>query len=560
MQPERKDFSEIISPVITPRRSSLGRGDQSSQVTPLAPTERFMQHDRPYAASAHPLDQRHKPRLSGGPSRPTTVSNRGVQNWDSPLELPTSSRRRPSVPESTLGIPSRAYRQTNISHAAVNGQYHSSPLNDRSFSSHQQGSSPPTPRAEGTESTLSTTAPSTLWDTVEDVKSRLKKLELIRSMPTSSGAAISNATGERPATATTTVTTISSSPKRSQSQNASTDSTANPDLASLHPNLHSALAKSKLTINASTFKALEATSLDALMMVKMINNAGNSSAVFGADNRHLKRRADSLCRSLTELCIALSEGGRDIETTKPNSRPGSRDAQPSRQQRQRSIEDSRFTRDTSQDSDLSQTSRVLSRLQARRTSTLGFNNSTTSSREQSAEASPSHLTATTTAAAAVSPRLRTATALQRVRRTVETDDADPTVRPYSRATTETGHRTGPFSQRQKGSVRDREYISQHPHPHQDPRSPSVQSSMPIRRSYFDQTPLPTTPAGGLPGVKRYPERLTPHSADSGRLAKARQQRLASLGVYAGAGAARQVAGQAVVGRRATRHSSLEPGA
>jgi len=74
---------------------------------------------------------------------------------------------------------------------------------------------PETPRAaEGTESTVSTTAPSTVWDELEDLKSRIHRLELTGKLPATSGAAMSHASNERPATATTTVTTMSSSPKR----------------------------------------------------------------------------------------------------------------------------------------------------------------------------------------------------------------------------------------------------------------------------------------------------------------------------------------------------------
>lgn len=91
---------------------------------------------------------------------------------------------------------------------------------------------------DGTESTMSTTAPSTVWDELDDLKSRIRKLELTGKLPSSSAAAMSSMAGERPRTATTTVTTVSSSPKHKQKASSNSPPRCSTDTGRYRSKLH----------------------------------------------------------------------------------------------------------------------------------------------------------------------------------------------------------------------------------------------------------------------------------------------------------------------------------
>lgn len=171
-------------------------------------------------------------------------------------------------------------------------------------------------RQDGTESTLSTNAPSTVWDELEDLKSRIRKLELTGKLPPSSQAAMSSASnsgGERPRTAATTATTLSSSPNHRRKESGPS---AEPDTAPanpVHPLLQSALAKSKTVLSNEVYRTLEATATDATTLSTILGSGSvPSSSVsvingYNPSDRQSRRKADSVCRGLTELCLALSD-------------------------------------------------------------------------------------------------------------------------------------------------------------------------------------------------------------------------------------------------------------
>ena len=514
------------SPAVGERRSSI-RGEQPSHFRPPSSTGRPTYNHRSYAASAHPLDARHTSRLSASTSKQSLNPQYEMTNPETSPELP-SYGRRPSIPESSLGFQSR-YRQSNLSHA-INGQYHSSPLTARSYMYEQD--STPTPRAEGTESTASTTAPSTIFDELDDLKSRLRKLELTAKMPISSGAAMSGVAVERPPTATTTVTTMSTSPKRGRGMSTSPGESAvnGPMDATVHPLLHSALAQSKSHLSMQVYSALEATASDALSMVKITTINGTSGGTSSSVERQLKRKADSMCRSLTELCIALSTYKSGGDVAKARIRSPSRDTALLRTQRESSIEQHRSQRAMSEEPDESTTARVLSRLEARRKSMLV--NGTTHGGANSAEpeAEPS---TTMPAVSSASGLNRASTVLQRANRArlANDEDADRTIRPTSRATAELGLSRPPL----RHTTSSNNYISSTSKDHtpspsnQGPRGPTVQSSLPVRRSYLS-TNLPSPPSTHL-GPQRYFDRTAPNSAENARLTEARQRRLASMGTY-----------------------------
>lgn len=173
-------------------------------------------------------------------------------------------------------------------------------------------------------SSVSTTAPSTVWDELDDLKSRIRRLELTGRIPASGVGSIittdrtptntSNSSGDRPRTATTTVTTISSSPRNNNNPSgvSPTGSTTSGPNSNTHPLLHAALAKSKAIMVPEVYKYLEAAAHDAVALSGAVGSTGSPggpppAAGSMASERLVRRRADGVCRSLTELCIALSE-------------------------------------------------------------------------------------------------------------------------------------------------------------------------------------------------------------------------------------------------------------
>ncbi|KAI9748027.1 MAG: hypothetical protein M4579_007330, partial [Chaenotheca gracillima] len=282
-------------------------------------------------ASAHPLDDARAERsryLESVPRGSASAPRDTVKSMPS-SKMSRYSGQRQSLPDASSINPYRShqYRQSNLSYTFPQDQ-DQSPLLDRAAVALGESAAPTTPRVDGTESTVSTTAPSTVWDELDDLKSRIRKLELTGKLPSSSGAAMSHASGERPRTATTTVTTMSSSPKRGRLNSLSpTDSgiggpgVAAAVAANLHPLLRTSLAKSKPLLEPDVYRALETTASDALSLTALMN--GQSSAPSGAasvaggnspSDRQVRRKADSMCRSLTELCIALCDARTEIST------------------------------------------------------------------------------------------------------------------------------------------------------------------------------------------------------------------------------------------------------
>lgn len=231
------------------------------------------------------------------------------------------NRRRQMSIDNGTPVPSRmtSLKQNNINYSHPR-TYNSSPLVPRTTEPQKYEVHPEETNhgIEGTNSTASTAAPSTVWDELDDLKSRIHRLELTGKLPPTSGAAISRASEERPPTANTNATTLSASPKRGSGSAAQVPDANSSIQRDAHPLLHSALVKSKGFLSAEVFEALEATANDALSLSLMMGIAGQPGPIAsGASSigsgttltdRQLRRKADSICRSLTELCLALSEG------------------------------------------------------------------------------------------------------------------------------------------------------------------------------------------------------------------------------------------------------------
>ena len=173
-----------------------------------------------------------------------------------------------------------------------------------------------------TESTASTNAPSTVWDELDDLKSRIRKLELTGKLPPSSAAAMSSA--ERPRTATTAATTMSTSPKHNK-VSTPLQSTFEGISPNMHPLLHEALGNAKQIVSHDVYQKLQATAQDALQLSSLTafdsNTVRTNSQL--ANERQIRRRTESMCRSLTELAIALAA---EQKTSAPTAyRPPSRE-------------------------------------------------------------------------------------------------------------------------------------------------------------------------------------------------------------------------------------------
>ncbi|KFY85870.1 hypothetical protein V500_08068 [Pseudogymnoascus sp. VKM F-4518 (FW-2643)] len=530
-------------PNLMPRRGSdlqsvstsySSRGNESTPQSQRTDRQSYnaYSHGRAASSPASPLDL-NKSRYPPSSTRTTPVTPRVFNTREPTYEAQSSaSGRRPSIPESTGGsqVRGHAYRQSNLSSFSTPRMYNSSPLVGRM--AEPEITPEPAAVADSTDDgTTSTTAPSTVWDELDDLKSRIRKLELTGKPPATSGAAVSRATGERPPTATTTATTISTSPKRGRGASTSIVDNTN-DAAhagEAHPLLHAALAKSKTVLNPDLYKALENAASDALGVASMVGSVGqpisSGHSVIGPNggsiaDRQLRRKAESMCRSLTELCIALSDTTSQLVAAAP-ARPMSRGKELQAQVEESEPSPRQLIAPNDALSRAKQSpSRALSRMEARRSSLLATS-ALPSPRFNAPENPlptprfnpPENTTPTQSSLAG----RRTSIMLRRQRAGTEereTEDSEIQFRAPSRATTEIGFaRNSP-----------REYTSQQPLPE---RAPSTISSLPARRQYFSNlSPSSTIPT--LSSQRRYLDRSTPErdtSSVAGRLAEERGQRL-----------------------------------
>ena len=270
------------------------------------------------------------------PLRPSPITPRQISFKDSFAESSSAyQRRRQSLTENNndvSGSRSPHYRNSNFA-AAQARTYHSSPLVPKS-------ANVPTEVAdanhavEGTESSSSTAAPSTVWDELDDLKSRIHRLERTGKIPSTSAGGMSRSSEERPRTATTNATTVSASPKRSGTGSAPAEGISTSTLVprETQPLLLSALGKTRDLVSAEVFNAIESAATDALALSSMIGAVGqpgpisSSASTIGGYNgtltdRQLRKKADSVCRSLTELCLALADSAPQKKQQQPQPQP-----------------------------------------------------------------------------------------------------------------------------------------------------------------------------------------------------------------------------------------------
>ena len=423
-------------------------------------SDRVTTRDRVSPSTTHPLEGRHLSRLS----RLSPANGR----VDSPRDSP--GFRKNVGPTSYHSRFRSAHLPMAFNSSPITAQHQ--PLD------HELSSSPPPAFAQHvtgtTESTVSTTAPSTVWDELDELKLRIRKLEATgKLLPSSSGSA------ERPRTAATSATTMSSSSKQNGMKDGSPVVTGFEDV-SPHPLLNSALEKARPVLSSDSYQALEAAAADALNLVKMTASSTTPTAL----ERQLKRKADNMCRSLTELCIALlasnalprdrSTNGARSTSRGPTAHQDLIPEQP--QSASQQAAQGHFERAQSLNPEPTAGQRALSRVEARRAS-IGLNR---------------FISQTTHALEAITPTQstvsRTNTVLQRSRQLgegINPEDVGFTFRPLSRATTELGraNTTGGVDRQQRRMSRD--YYSNHQLPNSFARNfPGMSSTSWPRRNYL----------------------------------------------------------------------------
>ncbi|PBP28606.1 hypothetical protein BUE80_DR000368 [Diplocarpon rosae] len=479
-------------------------------------TYRPASRDRPVA----PEDNyRNRYNLVNSRSTPSTPRGSGGREF-SPEQAPYGGRR-PSVPDTNL--PPRSYRHSNLSHTTPR-TYNSSPLVSRTTDTHEVSGT--SRAAESTESTVSTTAPSTVWDELEDLKSRINRLELTGKLPPTSGAAMS-----RPPTATTTVTTISSSPKQHGRGNSFSPVELAAQVAppEVHPLLHSALAKTKPLVSSEIYKALEASAADALAISIMMGTSGQPGPISSSlstvggtssvSDRQVRRKADSMCRSLTELCLALSEGQNEPAPPVINTPVERLDSHETEVRASIEPINTQLPLVTTDHTRAISNPRVLSRLEARRSSLLAT----------STLPSPRY---TPSEAGSSSQSLmvgRRTSLLLRPRRAATEEPAEEEEARFhvsSGVTTEIG----------RNRISPRGYESPKLLPERRPSMPTAQSSLPVRRSYQFSGLTNAVPAARPPismlSNRKFLDRTTPERDTAsvvGLVAEDRGQRRSSVG-------------------------------
>ena len=368
--------------------------------------------------------------------------------------LPSRSPMSPSRVADRMRFPESqdiSRRRTSFGAASLNFRQNSM---DKTHEDHDESpleNSEPR-RAESTSADSQTA--DTVWDELDDLKSRIKKLELSGPQRATSRPPVSGDSSERPRTATTAPTTIDSSPKHDRTAHEvikKVDSTADvvlsgPSTADVHPLLHSALAKAKPLLNPSLYRTLEMTASDALQLAAMAGSSGPQGTAFSAasiingvaaSERQIRRRADTMCRNLTELCLALCDGKHETSSGFDSPMLLADAAHP--------LPASRFSHHSLGPAS-AQPSRPVSRLEARRTSILGIPSAGSIGRSPSSAGDISASEQGSTPTLPLSQRQRRSSQVssslprpQLRRRHDMSGDDDLTIRPPSRAMTDVGN-------------------------------------------------------------------------------------------------------------------------
>ncbi|KAF2664167.1 hypothetical protein BT63DRAFT_102594 [Microthyrium microscopicum] len=468
----------------------------------------------------------YRPRYSG-PQTPSVVSRAS--------EYTSTNQRRASVADQ---FPGRSYQRiSRLNYSTTPTEQ--SPKATRS--SYQQD-----PRTDG-ESVVSTVQ-SNVWDEMAERKSHVHRIDHGRGY---SGAAGSNGSGERPRTATTTITTVSSSPKLPMGfKSTANGNQGGQEASNIHPNLHQSLARCKTTLSPAVYRALETSASGALEMAMAARGVIPSGSVYSsatgtnslAGDRQMKRKADNLCRNITDLCVALlddhprpvspeatkrlsiqtlgqNRASRDSAQNTPQT-PG--ESAPRTYSRHMSLEpEEREARPAS--------SRALERLEARRASNLGSNSAASSPRE-SLQTAQQRLGQQEHPKSSPIPSalMRAGTSLRARRAQADDDDEVVSFRAPSRAVTEVGSMLRKRSDRLSSNLG----VPRNSEGHYTPQHSTQQSSALRRVVTNGGLPSPTNSTASFARASSRlfgNDRLAPDDAE----AEEKKTKRRSLNLYSG---------------------------
>ncbi|KAF1842851.1 uncharacterized protein K460DRAFT_407234 [Cucurbitaria berberidis CBS 394.84] len=475
----RQSLPSAPSPVYTPSTTPITTRIPTS-AEPRSSGQRRASH-LPTSSRNIPERSSPSPALSTPRTRPPELSHKASFSSRkdtelSPRDFLAQFQRRPSQPDTLLTPPARTgtYRPSNLNYSSSR---------DDSRTPHMEPAYETASRADGTESHGSTGPAASVWDELDELKTRIRKIEKMGGkIPATSNAIMSQAAADRPRTANTSATTVSSSPKQQRKSNISPPESAvetqTPTGIRIHPLLREALAKAKHHILPSVYRALEATASEALTLAEMTGSAGpqgtfhSASSILGStgtSDRQVRRKADNICRSLTELCIAMCDNNKtDLASPALRTSAATVSRRPSVQINGDSPTVRQSIEPESNTISGVSPSRALSRIEARRSSMLaGDVNGSQRDRNQAFDdrETPSRLQ-------------RAGTSFHRTRESMNDDEEyDPTLRAPSRAMSDFR------SVRSLGENRyssGRQYTSREPMPELQP-SPALQPTPLARR-------------------------------------------------------------------------------
>ncbi|EEY22729.1 conserved hypothetical protein [Verticillium alfalfae VaMs.102] len=238
---------------------------------------------REKGASSHPGEDARQARLLNTGYRNSPTTPRSLAFQDSPADSSSYSRRRTSVTDSNPGPASRnaAYRQSHLAYGHSR-TFNSSPLASRQAEPHRH-------------------------DTHHEVQPFTRCWTSAPPLPPTRPFRLHQNT----TTETQQSSVTPPAPRLSQRE--------------AQPLLFSAINRTKPLLSAEVSKALETAATEAVALVVMMGTAGqpgpisSGASTVGAGtnltDRQLRRRAEGVCRSLTELVLALSE-----EATQPQNK------------------------------------------------------------------------------------------------------------------------------------------------------------------------------------------------------------------------------------------------
>ena len=398
--------------------------------------------------------------------------------------------------------PSHPYRPSNLNYSSSRDEARVSneprtPLVESAYES--------TSRHDGTESHASTGPATSVWDELDELKTRIRKIEMGGKIPSTSGAIVSQASADRPRTANTSATTVSSSPnqprKSNPSPSESTAGTQTPSNSKTHPLLRDALSKARQHVSPAVYRSLEAAASEALALAEMSGSGGPQGTLHSASSiingsvvsdRQVRRKADNLCRSLTELCIAMCDTKTGLASPAFRSNTNTITRRPSVQINGDSPTIRESIEPESNTLSGVSPSRALSRIEARRSSMLMTGTRDYSQEPYDDRQTPSRLQ-------------RAGTSLHRTRRSNDEDDDDQTFRAPSRAMTSIDFSRPRPSDNNRFST-GRQYTSREPMPDLQP-SPALQTTSHLRRPSISSTPSNENSLLFRDGVRRYGHEL-----------------------------------------------------